>query len=479
MHAVWDDQREEIQSAAGWPEFNQRLRREWAVETGLIERIYTLDRGITATLIERGIDAALIPHDKVGVVSAEKAAAMISDHKDVIDGIFDFVGGTREISVSYIKELHAALVRNQDTATGVDQFGTKTEVPLIKGDYKKRPNNPVRGDGKGVHEYCPPEQTASEMGRLIEMHRQHTAANVAPEVEAAWLHHRFAQIHPFQDGNGRVARSLATLVFLRAGLFPLIVRDINGERGKYIDALESADRGDLKPLVKIFVAYQQREFIRAFDISQRILHGDIRKLSRFSKARAEAIIKSAAKKIAARKGPQRQEWAKAKALALKLHTQAEKSLRQIKETLDASFGVGVSSDEKLFRVEEYSQDDGGERDFFFRDMILAMELEYPISPETYYSWLRLTLRPGGKQAEIVIFFHGIGSEYRGILGCSAGFFTIYRKEDGRRLFSRAQPLSDAVFQINYQDSERQTVKGFREWLDGALERGLSLWHLSL
>ena len=44
-------------------------------------------------------------------------------------------------------------------------------------------------------------------------------------MEAAWLHHRFVQIHPFQDGNGRIARALSTLIFVKAGWFPLVVRD--------------------------------------------------------------------------------------------------------------------------------------------------------------------------------------------------------------------------------------------------------------
>jgi Fic family protein len=48
---------------------------------------------------------------------------------------------------------------------------------------------------------------AAEMDKLVELHREHRAAGVAPEVESAWLHHRFTQIHPFQDGNGRVAPS--------------------------------------------------------------------------------------------------------------------------------------------------------------------------------------------------------------------------------------------------------------------------------
>ena len=57
---------------------------------------------------------------------------------------------------------------------------------------------------------------------------------------AAWVRHRFTQIHPFQDGNGRVARLLATLVFSRAEWLPLVVR--RDDRVRYLDALEAADK---------------------------------------------------------------------------------------------------------------------------------------------------------------------------------------------------------------------------------------------
>lgn len=90
------------------------------------------------------------------------------------------------------------------------------------------------------------------------MHRGHGERGVPPEVEAAWLHHRFVQIHPFQDGNGRVARALATLVMIRAGWFPLVVTDAG--RPDYIDAMELADAGDLRPLVRLFSNIQRRSF---------------------------------------------------------------------------------------------------------------------------------------------------------------------------------------------------------------------------
>jgi Fic family protein len=70
------------------------------------------------------------------------------------------------------------------------------------------------------------------------------------------LHHAFTQIHPFEDGNGRVARALASLIFLKPSWFPVVVtRD---DREKYIEALERADSGELRPLVALFVQSQRR-----------------------------------------------------------------------------------------------------------------------------------------------------------------------------------------------------------------------------
>ena len=252
----WNENREELGAEGAVAEFNESLKREWAIETGLIERVYTLTRGITEVLIEHGLREEFIPSSATdrdpGLV-----LDMIQDHAAAVDGLFDFVKRERQLSTSYVKELHSVLLAHQETASARDIFGRRVEMPLIRGDYKKRPNNPVRPDGQ-VHQYCPPEQVASEMDRLLAMHREHGQRGVAPEVEAAWLHHRFTQIHPFQDGNGRVARALATLVMIRAGWFPLVVTDAG--RADYIEALEIADGGDIQPLARLFSDIQRRAF---------------------------------------------------------------------------------------------------------------------------------------------------------------------------------------------------------------------------
>jgi Fic/DOC family protein len=199
----WNDQRGDLEQGGALSEFNKRLGREWSIETGQIEGVYNLDRGLTETLIERGIDSDLIPNQP-GQKPPEIIAAIIQDHADVLEGLFQFVKGDRPISKGYIHELHAALLRHQDTTAVRDQFGNLFEARLLKGEYKERPNNPKKPDGT-MHQYCPPEHVESEMERLLSLHAEHEKKGVPVEVEAAWLHHRFTQIHPYQDGNGRVA----------------------------------------------------------------------------------------------------------------------------------------------------------------------------------------------------------------------------------------------------------------------------------
>ncbi len=225
----------------------QRLRREQAVETGLLERLYDIDRGTTTLLIERGFLAELVAHG-AATMSPERLVAVLNDQGDGIELVYGWVAGQRPFSLTDIRALHSVLTRNQETVDGLDALGRVVSARLTRGAWKERPNNPTRLDG-AVHEYCPPVHVQVEMERLLAMHAGQDADRVHPVVQAAWLHHRFTQIHPFEDGNGRVARCLTSYVLIKGGFLPLVVR--SDERGQYLDALEAADAGSLAPMVTL------------------------------------------------------------------------------------------------------------------------------------------------------------------------------------------------------------------------------------
>ena len=87
-----------------------------------------------------------------------------------------------------------------------------------------------------------------EMDRLI----QEIAHNDRTVIEmTAYLHHRFVLIHPFIDGNGRVARLLQNLYLIRSGYPPIVLSQ--KKRHQYYQALREADNGDLSSFV-LFIA---------------------------------------------------------------------------------------------------------------------------------------------------------------------------------------------------------------------------------
>jgi len=89
---------------------------------------------------------------------------------------------------------------------------------------------------------------------------------LAPIELAAWLHHRLVQIHPFHDGNGRVARLLMNLTLLHYG-YPMTVI-LRVDRKKYYDTLRKADKGNLAPFANFIASAVEQTidtYLRAID----------------------------------------------------------------------------------------------------------------------------------------------------------------------------------------------------------------------
>lgn len=72
-----------------------------------------------------------------------------------------------------------------------------------------------------------------------------------PIETSAFLHHRFVEIHPFIDGNGRVARLLTNLYLIGLGYSPIVIK--TEDRKKYYRFLKAADAGNPGPFAN-FIA---------------------------------------------------------------------------------------------------------------------------------------------------------------------------------------------------------------------------------
>jgi hypothetical protein len=97
--------------------------------------------------------------------------------------------------------------------------------------------------------YLPPELIASEIDKLLDWYIDHCRQpDFHPLLLAAYFHYKLVLIHPFADGNGRLARILTSLILLKKKMPPPIV-EIE-DRVFYIDALQRADAGDMEVWVK-------------------------------------------------------------------------------------------------------------------------------------------------------------------------------------------------------------------------------------
>lgn len=226
----------------------QRTLRRLSVETGILERLYDVEWGLTLTLVAEGFTRDVV--ERAGGKVDDRTLATLRAQMDSLEMVLDFVREARPLSRSFIKELHQAITRTQDSYIVTDSLGRVVERSLPRGVWKKDPNHVLRHDNT-ILEYAPPEHVDSEMDRLEQLWAAIDSANAHSITKAAWLHHRFVQIHPFADGNGRVARGLTLLVLEKHHYAPLVVD--RWHRTDYLRALDSANDGSLHDLIRLFI----------------------------------------------------------------------------------------------------------------------------------------------------------------------------------------------------------------------------------
>lgn len=173
-------------------------------------------------------------------------------HARAYDFLFD-ISKEKPVGEAEILELHRLFYSQIDSANA----GAWRKVPVfISGSHRKLPQ---------------PEELPALMTAFVKWMAEHEG-KAHPVEFAALVHQKFVYIHPFVDGNGRMARLLMNLALLRAGWTIAIIPPIC--RPEYIATLEKAGRSpdDFIHFIADRVCETQRELLRL--MGQSIAIGD-------------------------------------------------------------------------------------------------------------------------------------------------------------------------------------------------------------
>jgi Fic family protein len=242
-----------------WREAQAIVERATAFDTGVIEGLYDLPKGFTITVAQKSDSWENLVREKKDVKTLSHIKAQLAAY-EYISGI---AKQEEPITEKVIRELHIVMCESQDTYEVNTNIGLKQDHQLHKGKYKKYPNHVRSRDGK-IHYYAPAEDTQTEMKRFVDILRSEEFQQAHPILQSSYAHYAFILIHPFADGNGRVARALASTYTYKNQHVPLLL--FSEKREEYLNALADADAGGYKSFVD-FISAMAFDAIQLFTVS--------------------------------------------------------------------------------------------------------------------------------------------------------------------------------------------------------------------
>ena len=143
------------------------------------------------------------------------------------------------LTQNFIRQLHKTLLREDYTVYRELPGGQQTSYVIHAGRYKTRPNSVITRYGDRF-EYAAPEETATLMADLVDWYnKEESKGKLSPIELAALFHYRYIRIHPFEDGNGRIARLIVNYILARHDYPMIVIR--SRDKKKYLEALHQAD----------------------------------------------------------------------------------------------------------------------------------------------------------------------------------------------------------------------------------------------
>jgi Fic family protein len=227
----------------------RKLRLEWTFHSNHIE-------GNTLTYGETEL---LLLHDRTSGSHTHREYLEMKAHSVAIEHVRHLATDrSRPLTEADIRDLNRIILKEPYWTAASTPDGQPTRKEIHPGEYKTTPNS-VRTVTGEMFYYASVEDTPPKMQALVKWVQQELELPTQhPVVTAARLHYDFVRIHPFDDGNGRVARLLMNYMMLRSGYLPIVVP--TQDKPAYLTVLQTADAGDLEPLIRYFAKLAEVSF---------------------------------------------------------------------------------------------------------------------------------------------------------------------------------------------------------------------------
>ena len=228
----------------------------------LWEKQFKQDAIIRAVYHGTHIEGNLLNKDEAkDVLLGKEVAARSRDIQEVINyrKVIEFIDEEakkkiEKITEQLIKKLHKIIV-------------DKILPPEEQGEYRKK-QVVIRNSQTGEVTFRPPPsiEVPFLMREFVYWLNSWGFEKIHPVLKAGIAHHELVRIHPFLDGNGRVARVLATLILLLGGYdirrFFSLEEYYDKDAASYYENLQKASSGDLTSWLEYFTLGAATEFER-------------------------------------------------------------------------------------------------------------------------------------------------------------------------------------------------------------------------
>lgn len=230
-----------------WADTQDRLVRAATLESAALDGLFPANPELISTVLDGAIRE---PESSDEMTEAIELIAECHRRALILAG--EAAADSRVIDINLMAVLQDVITESQATYTVTTEQGVNVEVELPRRQYKPVSNYLVLPGG-GLAVFTPAGRVAAEMARLADELSSPDFAVLHPAVQAAYAHYALTAIHPFADGNGRLARTVASIFLMPSTGLPFLV--FADQWPSYYQALKNATQNqDAQSLVDYFAA---------------------------------------------------------------------------------------------------------------------------------------------------------------------------------------------------------------------------------